>query len=45
MSRQISAINLICKLDKWDVEWNEQMSEEISKISGVDTIIHFLEQS
>ena len=45
MSRQISSMNLVCKLDKWDVEWNTQMSEELSKISGIDTIIHFLEQS
>ena len=45
ISRQISALNLLCKLDKWDIEWNNQMSEEISRVQGVDTIVHFLEQS
>ncbi len=45
MSRHITAINLLCKLDKWDVPWTNQMSEEISRISGVDAIISFLEQS
>jgi hypothetical protein len=43
ISRQISSLNLLCKLDKWDIEWNQGMSEEISRISGVDTIVHFLE--
>jgi hypothetical protein len=45
MSRQISALNLLCKLDKWDIEWNQQMAEELSRISGIDTIIKYLEQS
>ncbi|CDW90750.1 ubiquitin carboxyl-terminal hydrolase family protein [Stylonychia lemnae] len=45
MSRHISAINLLCKLDKWDIEWTNQMSEEISKVAGLDTIINYLEQS
>jgi len=43
MSRHISSINLLCKLDKWDIEWNDQMSEEISKVAGVDTVINYLE--
>eukprot|EP00347_Sterkiella_histriomuscorum_P004589 403359888 len=45
MSRHISSINLLCKLDKWDIEWNLAMSEEISKVAGVDTVISYLEQS
>lgn len=45
MGRQLSAMNMLCKLDKWDIEWTPQYSEEISKIAGVDTIIHFVEQS
>jgi hypothetical protein len=43
MSRQISAINLLCRLDKWDIEWSAEMSDELSRVSGVETIIHFLE--
>jgi predicted RNA methylase len=45
MSRQISALNLLRKLDIWNIEWNSMMSEEVSRCSGVDTIIHYLEQS
>jgi hypothetical protein len=45
MGRQLSALNLLCKLDKWDIAWIKEYSEEISKIAGVDTIIHFVEQS
>jgi hypothetical protein len=45
MGRQLSALNLLCKLDKWDIQWTKEYSEEISKIAGVDTIIHFVEQS
>lgn len=45
MSRHISAINLLCKLDKWDIEWTLSMSEEVSKVAGMDTIVNYLEQS
>ena len=45
MGRQLSAMNMLCKLDKWDIEWTSQYSEEMSKVAGVDTIIHFVEQS
>ena len=45
MGRQLSALNMLCKLDKWDIPWTPQYSEEISKIAGVDTVIHFVEQS
>mmetsp|Transcript_35876 Transcript_35876/g.34929 ORF Transcript_35876/g.34929 Transcript_35876/m.34929 type:complete len:170 (-) Transcript_35876:199-708(-) len=38
-------MNLMCKLDRWDMEWNQEMSEEMARISGIETIIHFLEQS
>jgi hypothetical protein len=38
-------MNLMCKLDKWDIAWTKAHSEEISKIAGVDTIMHFVEQS
>lgn len=43
MSRQICAINLLCKMDKWDIEWSNQMSEEISRVQGIETIVHYLE--
>jgi hypothetical protein len=36
-------MNLLCKLDKWDIAWTKEYSEEISKVAGVDTIIHFVE--
>jgi hypothetical protein len=45
MGRQLSSMNMLCKLDKWDIEWTAAYSEEISKVAGVDTIIHFAEQS
>jgi hypothetical protein len=45
MGRQLSALNMLCKLDKWDIPWTTAYSEEVSKIAGVDTIIHFVEQS
>jgi hypothetical protein len=38
-------MNLLCKLDKWDIEWTKANSEEISKVAGVDTVMHFVEQS
>jgi hypothetical protein len=38
-------MNLLCKLDKWDIEWTKVYSEEISKVAGVDTIMHYVEQS
>ncbi len=43
MGRQLSAMNLLCKLDKWDIEWIKGYSEEISKVAGVDTVMHFVE--
>lgn len=43
MSRQISAINLLYKFDKWDIAWTDQMSEEISRIAGIDAVISFME--
>lgn len=36
---------MLCKLDKWDIEWTALYSEEISKVAGIDTVIHFVEQS
>ena len=45
LSRQISSMNLLCKLDKWDIEWTLNMTEELSRVSGVETVIRFLEQS
>ena len=36
-------MNMLCKLDKWEIEWNAQYSEEISKVAGIDTVIHFVE--
>ena len=38
-------MNLLCKLDKWDIEWLKVYSEEMSKVAGIDTIVHFIEQS
>ena len=43
MGRQLSALNLLCKLDKWDIQWTAAYSEEISKVAGVDTVVHFVE--
>lgn len=45
MGRQLSALNMLCKLDKWDIEWTAPYCEEISKVAGIDTVIHFVEQS
>jgi len=45
MGRQLSALNMLCKLDKWDMDWVQGYSEEISKVAGIDTVIHFVEQS
>ena len=43
MGRQLSAMNMLCKLDKWDIEWTAEYSEELSKIAGIDTIVHYVE--
>lgn len=43
MGRQLSSMNLLCKLDKWDIEWLKAYSEEMSKVAGIDTIVHFIE--
>lgn len=43
MGRQLSSMNLLCKLDKWDIEWLKVYSEEMSKVAGIDTIVHFIE--
>jgi len=45
MTRHVAAINLLCYFDKCDVEWSGEMSEEISKVNGVESIAIYLEQS
>ena len=45
VTRQLCGINVICLLDKWNVEWNEAMSEELARVNGVDTVTLYLEQN
>ena len=43
LSRQMSAMNVLCKMDKWDMDWTQAMSEELARTNGLETIILFLE--
>jgi hypothetical protein len=43
LSRQISAINLLCKFDKWNIEWTDIMSDEIGRVKAIETLLNYIE--
>lgn len=45
MIRQVSALNVLCKLDRLDYDWDEKLSNALLKSGGLQTIISFLEQN
>jgi hypothetical protein len=44
-TRHISAINVLTQLDKWEIDWTDEMNEEASKVNAVETLVSFLEQN
>lgn len=45
MVRQVSALNLLCKLDRLDYEFDDECMSTIKRYDGVNTIVSFLEQN
>ena len=44
-TRHICALNVLTWLDKWEVDWSDEMSDECSKVNAVETLLTFLEQN
>ena len=42
-TRIINAISLLCRLDKWQVDWTDDTSEEMVKINGFSSVMGYLE--
>ena len=45
MVRQVSALNIICKLDRLDCEWGDQETDIMKLSNGINAIVSFLEQN
>ncbi|CAI2378863.1 unnamed protein product [Moneuplotes crassus] len=45
MVRQVSALNLLCKLDQLDYQFDDECMDSIKKNDGVNTVVSFLEQN
>ena len=45
MIRQVSALNVICKLDRLNFEWNDKWSNMIKETEGITTVVALLEQN
>lgn len=43
MARHIAALNLLNILDKFEVDWTEDMSNELVKYNGHETVCYYLE--
>lgn len=44
-ARHIAALNILCIMDKWKVDWENEASEALSSVHGVEALVAFLEQN